>query len=62
MCVRVKRDMKGPLPVRVRIRFRLSGILSGFPFSDILSENGLLSQPFVRDSIWLTPRKSAGNH
>ena len=36
MCVRVKRDMKGPLPVRVRIRFRLSGILSGFPFSDIL--------------------------
>ena len=36
VCVRVKRDMKGPLPVRVRIRFRLSGILSGFPFSDIL--------------------------
>ena len=36
MCVRVKRDMKGPLPVRVRIRFRLSGILSGFPFSEIL--------------------------
>ena len=36
VCVRVKRDIKGPLPVRVRVRFRLSGILSGFPFSDIL--------------------------
>ena len=32
----MKRDMKGPLPVRVRVRVRLSGILSGFPFSDIL--------------------------
>ena len=35
--MRVKRDTKGLLPVRVRVRFRLSGILSGFPFSDILS-------------------------
>ena len=34
--VRVKRDIKGPLPVRARVRFRLSGILSGFPFSEIL--------------------------
>ena len=32
----MKRDIKGPLPVRVRVRVRLSGILSGFPFSDIL--------------------------
>ena len=36
VCERVKRDIKEPLPVRVRVRFRLSGILSGFPFSDIL--------------------------
>ena len=36
VCVRVKIDIKGPLPVRVRVRFRLSGILSGFIFSDIL--------------------------
>ena len=46
MCVRVKRDIKGPLPVRVR--FRLSGILSGFPFSDILFSSilstGILSR------------------
>ena len=28
----MKRDIKGPLPVRVRVRFRLSGILFGFPF------------------------------
>ena len=33
----MKRDIKGPLPVRVRLRDGLlSGILSGFPFSDIL--------------------------
>ena len=37
VCVCVKRDIKGPLPVRVRVRVRLSGILSGFPFSGILS-------------------------
>ena len=30
----MKRDIKGPLPVRVR--FRLTGILFGFPFSEIL--------------------------
>ena len=39
-CVRVKRDIKGPPPVRVRVR--LSGILSGFLFSDILF-SGILS-------------------
>ena len=32
----MKRDIKGPLPVRVRVRFRLSGILFGFPFFEIL--------------------------
>ena len=61
MCiyVRVKRDIKGPLPVRVRVRFRLSGILSCFPFSDILS-SGIFSgirfglhhgNPWARTSI-----------
>ena len=43
MCGRVKRDIRGPLPVRVRVRFRLSGILSGFPFSDILFSSILSS-------------------
>ena len=43
MCVREKRDIKGPLPVRVRVRVRLSGILSGFPFSDILFSSTLSS-------------------
>ena len=32
----MKRDIKGPLPVRVRVWVRLSGIISGFPFSEIL--------------------------
>ena len=41
LCVRVKRDIKGPLPVRVRVR--LSGILSGFLFSDILFSSILSS-------------------
>ena len=43
LCVRVKRDIIGPLPVRVMVRFRLSGILSGFPFSDILFSSILSS-------------------
>ena len=37
------RDIKGPLPVRVRVRFRLSGILSSFPFADILFSSILSS-------------------
>ena len=32
----MKRDIKGPLPVMVRVRFRLSGILFCFLFSEIL--------------------------
>ena len=34
----MRRDIKGPLPVRVRLWlwYGLSGILSGFTFSDIL--------------------------
>ena len=39
----MKRDIRGPLPVRVRVRFTLSGILSGFPFSDILFSSILSS-------------------
>ena len=39
----MKRDIKGPLPVRVRVRVRLIGILFGFPFSDILFSSILSS-------------------
>ena len=64
----MKRDIKGPIPARVwvKIRFRLSGILSGFSFSGILSGfsfSGILSGFFIfwhffRDSIWFTPRET----
>ena len=37
-------------PARVRVRIRLSGILSGYRFNNDIS------------AIQLTPRKSAGNH
>ena len=51
MCVRererVKRDIKGPLPVRVRVRFRLSGIFFGFPFSEILFSSILSAIQFA---------------
>ena len=45
MCVCVRRDIKGPLPVRVRLWlwYGLSGILSGFPFSNILFSSILSS-------------------
>ena len=33
----VKRDIKGPAPVRVRVRVKLSGILSCLSFPGILS-------------------------
>ena len=43
----MKRDIKGPIPVRVWVRVRLSGVLSGFSFSGILSSSimssGILS-------------------
>ena len=45
----MKRYIKGPLPVSVRlmlavrVRVRLSSILSGFPFSDILFSSILFS-------------------
>ena len=41
----MRRDIKGPLPVRVRLLlwYGLSGILSGFPFSDILFSSILSS-------------------
>ena len=41
MCER--RDIKGPLPVRVWVRVRLSGTVSGFPFFDILFSSILSS-------------------
>ena len=41
----MRRDIKGQLPVRVRLWlwYGLSGILSGFPFSDILFSSILSS-------------------
>ena len=41
----MRRDIKGPLPVRVRLWlwYGLSGILSGFTFSDILFSSILSS-------------------
>ena len=42
----MKRDIKGPAPVRVRVRVGVSGILSGFSFSGILS--GLVDTAEIR--------------
>ena len=45
VCVRVRRDIKGPLPIMVRLWlwYGLSSILSGFPFSNILFSSILSS-------------------
>ena len=53
---RVIRDIKGPLLVRFRVRFRLSGILFGFQFSEILFSSILSGIQFAlhRGNPWAT--------
>ena len=65
MCERVKRDIKGPLPVRVRLGLGYGlGYQVFSPVFHFLTFCSLAFCPlaFHRDSIWFTPRKSAGNH